>query len=177
MSNKTPKVSAKKTKSALKPSLLILLVLGLAVFTFWLVLQFVRTLNREVPPSSQVTDMLCLKLQAEDSECSTLLYVADTQEEQTKGLSGRSSLPEDRGMAFIFDTPGQQCFWMKDTLIPLDMIWLDGARRVTKIEATVQPSSYPTSFCSAKPFDQYVIELNAGKAEQLGIKVGQSLSF
>lgn len=177
MSSKTPKESAKKTKSGLKTPLLIVLAFGVLIFSFWVISQFYQTLRKENTTSAPQTDLLCLKTPPESSDCEALLYVADTPQERSKGLSGRESLPDDRGMVFIFDAPDEQCFWMKDTLIPLDMIWLDDSKTITKIEPNVQPSSYPDSFCSDKPEDKYVIELNAGKATELLLAVGRQISF
>jgi len=177
MLSRTPKANAKKTKSGLKFSLLIVLIIGLTLFTYWTLGQLYATFKRENTAVLPHSDMLCLKLNSQDAECASLLYIADSPEERSKGLSGRASLKAQRGMVFIFESPSEQCFWMKDTLIPLDMIWLDESRNVTKIQANVQPSSYPSSFCSDKPADKYVIELNAGEAEALGINVGQTLSF
>ncbi len=177
MSSKTPKESEKKTKSALSPPLLIILSLGILLFSFWFFGQLYETLKKDNIATESQSDLLCLKISPEEQECRSLLYVADSPQERSKGLSGRSSLPDDRGMVFIFDKPDELCFWMKDTLIPLDMIWLDEAKKVTKVEANVQPSSYPDSFCSLEPKDKYVIELNAGKAQEFGIKTGQTLSF
>lgn len=104
------------------------------------------------------------------------IEVADTEAEREQGLSGRNSLPADTAMLFIFDQPGQQCFWMKDMQFSLDIIWLDAGRRVVHIEQNVSPSSYPDSFCPPKA-SQYVVELNAGQARQLGLKQGSVMQF
>jgi uncharacterized protein len=104
------------------------------------------------------------------------LEVAATTAEQTKGLSGLSSLPTNQGMLFSFSDEAVRCFWMKNTLIPLDMIWLDANKQVVHIEPDVSPKSYPKTFCPNTPA-QYVIELNAGQAQAAGITTGQSLNF
>jgi uncharacterized membrane protein (UPF0127 family) len=105
-----------------------------------------------------------------------LLQVASTPETQEKGLGGRFSLPDDHGMLFVFDEPARRCFWMKDTHVPLDIVWLSPTKRITHIESRVSPKTYPAAFC-ADPPAQYVIELAAGQASRAGIRPGQAVNF
>ncbi|WP_244532954.1 DUF192 domain-containing protein [Geitlerinema sp. PCC 9228] len=101
------------------------------------------------------------------------LEVAQTAEQRRVGLMYRRSLPRNRGMLFRFDSPRVVRFWMKNTLIPLDMIFLrDG--RVEKVVAEAPPCDRPvcpTYGMEAIPINQ-VIELNAGRAAELGIQAG-----
>lgn len=106
------------------------------------------------------------------------LDVVDTEEERQKGLSGRDSLPDDRGMLFVFDEPGMYNFWMKDMRFPIDIIFLNDNRIIT-IHSHVQPPQSPDDtnlpvFTSSEPADR-VLELNAGKAEQLGLEEGNTI--
>ena len=105
------------------------------------------------------------------------LEVARTPVEQEIGLMGRTSLAADRGMVFPF-TPAQRIsFWMKDTLIPLDLVFVrDGI--VTKVVANAPPctaDSCPT-WSSDGPVDS-VIELRAGMSDSLGIRAGTRLDI
>lgn len=102
------------------------------------------------------------------------LKAARTPVEQAQGLSDTKSLASNQGMLFINDTVDQRCFWMKDMLYPLDIIWLDSKKTVVHIEKNLSPDSYPQAFCIDA---QYVIELNAGEADKSGITDGQVLSF
>ena len=103
--------------------------------------------------------------------------IADDAGERQNGLSNRKDLAPDAGMLFVFDdSSDQHCFWMKDTLIPLDMIWLDESKNVVTIRENVQPDSYPQSFCPDRDA-KYVLEVNAGRASQLGIKENVELRF
>lgn len=104
------------------------------------------------------------------------LEKATTNEAQIKGLSGRSRMPEKSGMLFIFESPDQQCMWMKDMIISNDMIWLDESKRVIKIEQKVMPESYPKTFCSESPA-KYVIELNGGQIEKNQLRIGDTVSL
>jgi len=101
--------------------------------------------------------------------------IADNPGEWAMGLSFRDSLPEDRGMLFIFPKPQIQKFWMKDTRMPLDMIWI-GSGRVIGIAENAQPETGPSYIIYESPgtADQ-VLEINGGLAERLGIKIGDSV--
>ncbi len=105
-----------------------------------------------------------------------LLEVADENSERARGLSGRDLLSENQGMLFIFKVPGTYCFWMKDTRIPLDMVWLNDQKQIVHIEQNVRPESYPTSFCPEQSA-LYVIELSAGNANTLKLQTGQQLDL
>ncbi|OHB17739.1 MAG: hypothetical protein A2749_01730 [Parcubacteria group bacterium RIFCSPHIGHO2_01_FULL_45_26] len=97
--------------------------------------------------------------------------VADNPEEQAMGLSGRKFMPPDHGMLFVFPTPTKPGFWMKDMLFPLDIIWLDRNWEITQINEDVSPETYPKIYQSATII-KYVLELNAGVAKSLDLRVG-----
>lgn len=104
--------------------------------------------------------------------------LAATEEERTKGLQKRAELGADQGMLFIFAENFPYRFWMKDTLIPLDMIWLDDGKKIVHIEANVLPCT--DEFCPSYGPQQparYVLELNAGEATKNNIHVGDTLEF
>jgi uncharacterized membrane protein (UPF0127 family) len=104
------------------------------------------------------------------------LEVAKSDKEHDKGLSGRKSIPKDKGMVFVFSREEEQCFWMKDMRFPLDMIWVNARHEVVFLAKEAQPNSYPRTFCSSDPA-AYVIELNAGEIQRAGIYKGQILKF
>ena len=104
--------------------------------------------------------------------------LAQTPEQREYGLMNRSYLDANAGMLFIFDKQGIYPFWMKNTLIPLDIIWIDNSGKVVFIKENAQPCTnflcpniIPTS--SAK----YVLELNAGICNETGIKLGDQLKI
>lgn len=103
------------------------------------------------------------------------LEVSDTEEKRIKGLSGRDDLEQGTGMIFVYPQAGNECIWMKDMHFSLDILWLNEAKKVTKIERSVSPGTYPRSFCAGGT--QYVIELQAGEAVKAGVKVGQQIDF
>lgn len=104
------------------------------------------------------------------------LDIASSKTDQQKGLGGRKSLAQNRGILFVFDAPGKQCFWMKDMLFSIDMIWLSSDKKVTHIAADVSPGTYPKQYCGDTS-TKYVIELNAGEAKRAGLHVGQQVSL
>jgi uncharacterized membrane protein (UPF0127 family) len=98
--------------------------------------------------------------------------VAQTPEEHSIGLMFRTSMPTNDGMLFIFDRPGQQCFWMKNTLLPLSVAFVADDGSITNIEA-MKPQTLD-SHCSTKEV-RYVLEMNEGWFAKRGIKPGMKL--
>lgn len=106
--------------------------------------------------------------------------VADTPALRQKGLSGRESLGKDEGLLFIFSRPSVQRFWMKDMLISIDIIWIQGGEVVGIIE-NVHPEPGVsvmnlTIYSSPVPVDR-VFEIPAGVAGEIGITVGDAVSI
>ena len=104
--------------------------------------------------------------------------VARTPEEQAQGLMFRESLAPRTGMIFLFGEPAVHRFWMKNTMIPLDMIWMDATGKVVFVSANTPP-------CQADPCPSYgpdapiasVLEIAGGMAEREAIKPGATLKF
>jgi uncharacterized membrane protein (UPF0127 family) len=104
------------------------------------------------------------------------LELAHTPEEQAQGLMFRESLPEKTGMLFLFGDKGVHRFWMKNTMIPLDMIWMDPEGRVLFVSADTPP-------CKTDPCPSYgpdspaamVLEIAGGKGVKEKIVVGSVL--
>jgi len=80
-----------------------------------------------------------------------------------KGLGGRTNVPSDYGMLFVFPEDDYYGFWMKDMLVPIDIFWLDDKGRVVSIAEDVAPSSYPSVFYPSASA-RYVLEIAAGFA-------------
>ena len=106
------------------------------------------------------------------------LELAVTEEEAIQGLRFRPSMADEDGMLFLFSAPGRHSIWMKDTWIPLDIVFLDGDGTVTQLVADAQP-------CKVDPCPTYtperpiaaMLELVAGSAARHGIKAGERLRF
>ncbi|MFN7225067.1 MAG: DUF192 domain-containing protein [Paracoccaceae bacterium] len=99
--------------------------------------------------------------------------VADDDAERSRGLMFRESLPRSAGMLFVYESPRRATFWMKNTLIPLDMIFADAAGRVTKVHANAQPQDLTT--IDGGEGIKLVLEINGGLAARLGIVPGAEL--
>lgn len=100
--------------------------------------------------------------------------IADTWPEQERGLMYRTSMPEDHGMLFVFNRETTLTFWMKNTLIPLSVAFMDSKGRIVDIQ-NMKPQT-ETKHISAKP-SQYALEANKGFFEQHGIKVGNRVEL
>lgn len=104
------------------------------------------------------------------------LATDDATREQ--GLMFRDHLPNDRGMIFFFTQNGDYPFWMKNTLIPLDMIWIDEQKRIVHIAHDVPPcKADPCPSYDPGAFSRYVLEVAAGVAARHGLAKGQTLRF
>jgi hypothetical protein len=102
------------------------------------------------------------------------IEIATTPRQLTQGLSNRPQLCQNCGMLFIFPTPQILSFWMKDTLIPLDMIFIDQNKTITNIVTTqvgdlsIKKSTSPALYC---------LELNAVKSKELNLKPGDTINL
>lgn len=102
------------------------------------------------------------------------LEYATTTVARELGLGGRVSIPDDYGMLFVFPKDDQYGFWMKDTLVPLDMFWLDDKGQVVYMAQDVATSSYPDVFYPTESA-RYVLETAAGFARAHSVATGTSL--
>jgi hypothetical protein len=101
--------------------------------------------------------------------------VADTPAERARGLMFRECLGEDQGMLFLFPRSAQQSFWMRNTLIPLDMIFIRSDRRILGVVREAEPQT--DTGRSVPGASQFVLELAGGTAEARGIESGQAVRF
>lgn len=99
--------------------------------------------------------------------------VAATPQQRETGLMYRRQMPEYEGMIFVFDIPGVQCFWMKNTRLPLTAAFIADDGRIVNL-ADMQPQT-EDSHCSDKPV-RYVLEMNQGWFAKKGLKSGTRLS-
>ena len=101
--------------------------------------------------------------------------VADTPSKRELGLQYRTELAADRGMIFLFPAPSVQTFWMKNTPLPLDMIFIGSDRRITGIVEQTVPFSLDSRSVGAP--SQFVLEINGGLSKRLGIGAGDPVRF
>jgi uncharacterized protein len=98
--------------------------------------------------------------------------LARTPDQRSIGLMFRPTMPANEGMLFAFDQPGQQCFWMKNTLLPLSAAFVADDGSIVNIE-DMKPQTLD-SHCSAKPV-RFVLEMNQGWFAKRGLKAGSKL--
>ncbi len=114
-----------------------------------------------------------VELRGDFGTASFSVEIADDAGERAQGLMNRPSMPTGQGMLFIYDRPQPVSFWMRNTLIPLDMIFVDGTGRVTQVHE------------EAVPLDEtpipggdgvlVVLEINGGLADRIGIEEGAEM--
>ncbi len=99
--------------------------------------------------------------------------LADEPEERSRGLMHVPSMPSGQGMLFIYDPPQRAVFWMKNTLIPLDMIFADVTGTITHIHENAIPMDETN--IDGGPGVFAVLEINGGLSEAIGISVGDAM--
>jgi uncharacterized protein len=111
----------------------------------------------------------------EGRERSFQVEIADTPTKREMGLQYRRDLAADRGMIFLFPNESQQTFWMKNTPIPLDMIFINRDRKIVGIVEQATPFTLDSR--SVNGASQYVLEINGGLARKYGLMKGDSVRF
>ena len=150
----------------MKLSYELVLLLVIIIFFGWLLYYF--TSSALSPASSQSPlNFVCVR-----GKC-FFVELAKSFSEKEKGLMYRKDLGKDKGMLFIFDREAMYPFWMKNTFMPLDIIWINKAGKIVFIGENIQPcktllcpETYPDSSAT------YVLELNAGISRQFGFEKG-----
>jgi uncharacterized membrane protein (UPF0127 family) len=149
----------------------------LAIVVFWFVqrtpappVTVITVPGQALPASAYATTSLVM------GNAAFVAQIADTSALQQLGLSYRASMAPRDAMLFSFANAGTYQFWMKDMSFPLDIIWLSTDKHVIYIEKNLAPSTYPTSFGPTAP-TQYVIEVAAGTADRVGLKMGDTVAF
>ena len=137
------------------------------------------------PAGAQAVDLVCdpatAHIATRDGKVIDLaVEIADDSEERAHGLMGRKSLEPMSGMLFVYETPRPASFWMKNTLIPLDMLFFDAAGVLRTVHPQAQPLDL-TPIAGAAPGDPHpdrllVLEIAGGEAARLGIGPGARLA-
>ena len=110
-----------------------------------------------------------------ESQIRVKVEVVRTPEERATGLMYRDKLDKGTGMLFIFEEPEIQSFWMKNTLIPLDMIFVDSSLEIVGIVENAQPLTLDPRRIEEK--SHYVLEVNGGFSSNYGISKGMKVNF
>lgn len=148
----------------------VIVAIACAALTWLLTVQAEQT----VRPSLEGLDSKTATIAGNQLE----VYLAVTSEQRTTGLSHTKVLPTGSGMLFDMQRKGILSIWMKDMHFAIDIIWLDEQLKVVHIEHQVSPDTYPTTFKNpAERPASYVLEINGGQANALGIELGSQLTL
>lgn len=115
-----------------------------------------------------------------DGPLTLMVEIADDPAERAQGLMGRTALAPGQGMLFVYDRAQPVAFWMKNTLIPLDMLFMDDTGRIRHIHANARPLD-ETPIPGAAPGDpdparRFILELAGGTAARLGLTPGIAMA-
>ena len=128
-----------------------------------------------LPAAGLAADCAPDQVDLRDADTSLRFHVEvmDTEAGREKGLMFRQSMPKFSGMLFVYEEPQPVAFWMKNTLIPLDMLFFDGEGKLVRIKSQAQPLD-ETPVVGGNDI-QYVLEINGGLAATLGIESGAEI--
>ena len=127
------------------------------------------------PAGAQQLATAPLAIATEDGRHEFTVELAIAPADQTRGLMFRRALPADAGMLFLYNTDAMRAFWMRNTFVPLDIIFVAGDGRIAHIAQRTVPFS-EAAISSRVPV-RAVLELNAGTARRLGIEVGDVVLY
>ena len=158
-----PKEKTAKTKSALNILCAALIVVTLLVSVF---------VYRPKDCLGGYRDDMTIQV----GSYSVITERADTVQSRQTGLSGRECIPEKTGMLFVFERAELHGIWMKDMNFPIDILWLDSAKKIIHIEENVDPNTYPKVFYPPTPAS-YVLEMSSGTVKNTELKLSNQLSW
>jgi len=156
---------------------IILPILGTIIFIVLIGL-FVTNPEKYIKKQTPQNKQKIVKIQ----NLEIIVDLADTPEKRSKGLSGRESLDEKEGMLFILDGKDQTpIFWMKDMLIPIDIIWINSGK-IVQIDRAIQIPEKDTSDADLTRYSpevsiDYVLEVNSGFSDKYELKAGDSVDL
>jgi uncharacterized membrane protein (UPF0127 family) len=127
------------------------------------------------PPGAIAAGNGTLVLKTDSGPHNFNIEIATTNGERALGLMYRRELPDDAGMLFLYDPPQPISMWMRNTILPLDMIFIGTDGKVHRIESHAEPFS--TDIISSDGTVQGVLEVNAGTAAKIGLKAGDVVDF
>jgi uncharacterized protein len=140
----------------------------------WKALLFLALVNLGVPLAA-CSQPSAVVVHTRRETATVRVEIADTPDKRATGFMYRRELAADAGMLFLFPAPAPQKFWMKNTPLPLDMIFIGPARTIVGIVADTKPFS--TNPVGPDEPSLYVLEVNAGFAAQHGLAVGDQVEF
>ena len=155
-----------------------LIFLGFLFAVFLGAALFFYNNRQQVEKEFNTTPKVSFYNQQGDEIASFEVEIASTSAQHKRGLMHRENLPEDKGMLFIFKQEQPLSFWMKNTLIYLDIIYISKDKKVVSISANTPPCKKdPCPNYPSKGNAMYVLEINGGLTERFGIGKGTEVEF
>jgi uncharacterized membrane protein (UPF0127 family) len=162
----------------------IILILGSGAFAIFVIIFYLlkvisssqKIFIDPIPNPFEQLDSQELSISTATGEIQFQVVIANDNSTRSRGLMEVSSMRDNQGMLFIFPDNDYRTFWMKDTLIPLDMIFIDQEKKVVNIESNTTPNRTDIHYSSKYPA-MYVLEVNAGVASANSITNGSTLNF
>lgn len=150
------------------------------IFTVVLILVSCKSESKQAIKTETVSftkegELTILSEESEAIKASFEIEIAESEYETQTGLMYRKSMKENRGMLFIQPTESLQYFYMKNTEIPLDIIYIDSGMKIVSFQKNAQPFNEDTLPSNVPA--RFVFEINAGLSDKLGLQVGDSISF
>ena len=166
-----------KKLNMVSKGLILGMVAGLGVILYAVTMSG-NNMEADIPEFDKSVDYSQVFIYSTNSEITVNVEVADTPQKQSQGLMSRENLKLDHGMLFIFDDESILSFWMKGTLIPLDMIFVDKTFRIINVVDNALPcNTEPCPDYSSEKPAKYVLEVNAGFVETNDIEAGDFISI
>ena len=169
-----------RVSSARKMMFLAILAVAAAGIYFWLVdeddiVEFTEEAPVAEPEFVPEGQLAFIDDGTEDTLAHIAIEVADDDAQRSQGLMYRSTMPDTSGMLFIFDQPAPRSFWMKNTKIPLDILYVDEGLRIFMIYKSVMP--YSEKSIPSEEDALYVVEVNGGFTTRNEIEEGDLIAF
>jgi len=140
-----------------------------APLSIFAIIMLFSSVNAELPTA-------IIQIESENTHSFTV-EIARDYEDKAQGLMGREALPDNTGMLFIYDTPIQPNFWMKNMLIPIDILFLNEKGIINFIEKEAPPCNEENTCKHYTPTykSKYVLEITSGITDELNIQIGDKL--
>lgn len=174
-------MSKTKTKPKISKNVKILLFTIFTLIIIGSIIIIFTTFNKSTTTEpetleSNQSDLTEIKINTSSGKVIVYSELAQTNEERQQGLMNRTELEEDRGMLFIFPKEQMFTFWMKNTLIPLDIIFIDKEKTIINIAENTK-TNQTSEVYSSKRKGLYVLEVNGGWCKRNGVKAGDNVEF
>lgn len=155
-------------------------ILTISAFYYSSIMSENRLINKQKNMQQQNFEFKKVRISGRNGYTEFKVEIADDPNERSRGLMDRNSMKDDEGMFFVFEKSDYVNFWMKNTLIPLDMIFIDEHHKIAHIANDVKPCPKGVLNCQLYPSElpvKYVLEINAGLSKKHGFKNGDSVNL